>query len=236
VGVVLILTILAGALWTMTTAPLAISAMQSQQIRQDLNGATKTQMTIEPGAGYLSLKKVQEPGALIMGSVPASEVMSVEQKYSVQDGTAKYELRSSGDAYRFPNSSSNVFRWDLGLAIGIPIDLKVNLAAGEAVLDLSGLEMSAFQYDMGVGQATITLPTDQNLSGKVDGAIGRIVILVPSNIGLQTNSNIGLVIIQVPQGFVKNGSTYTSANYSNADTKINLDLSLAIGEILIREQ
>ena len=235
-GVVLILAILGGALWTMTASPAAINAMQSQTIRQDLKGATSAQVAIEPGAGYLSLHKLQEPVALIMGTVPASEVMSVEQKYSIQDGAANYELRSSGDAYRFPSGSSNVFRWDLGLATGIPVDLKVNLAAGETVLDLSGLEISAFQYDIGVGQATITLPTGGDLSGKVEGAIGRIVILVPPDVGLQTNNHIGLVIVQAPQDFEKEGSTYTSANYARADYKIDLDLSLAIGEIIIRKQ
>jgi hypothetical protein len=235
-GVVLILAILGGALWAMTAGPAAINAMQSQPIRQELKGATSAQMAIEPGAGYLSLHKLQEPVALIMGGVPASEAMNIEQKYSIQGGVAYYELSSSGDAYSFPSGSSNVLRWDLGLTTGIPIDLNVDLGAGEAVIDLSGLDISAFQYEMGVGRLTLTLPVDRNLSGKVDGAIGRIVIFVPPDVGLHTSGDIGLVIIQAPENYVKDGSTYTSPNYNNADYKIDLELSLAIGEIVIKEQ
>jgi hypothetical protein len=235
-GVILILAILGGGLWAITTGPAALSALQGQPVRQDMSGIERAHLVIEPGAGYVSLHKLQEPVALIMGTAPASEVMTVEQIFSIQAGEANYELRSSEDAYRFPSPASNVFHWDLGLATGIPIDLKINLAAGEAVIDLSGLEISALQYDMGLGKVTLALPADGDFSASVEGAIGQVVILVPQEVGLQVQVGAPLVIVQAPDGYHKDGSTYTSANYASADHKIALNLGLAIGRVVIREQ
>lgn len=235
-GMILILAILGGSLWAMATGLSSAAALEGTSIRQDLEGIEQARIIIEPGAGYLRLHKLQEPVALVMGTVPSAETASVTQQFSLEGGQATYVLSASGSAYSFPSSSSNVYRWDLGLATGIPIDLEVNLGAGEADLNLKDLEISALEYAMSLGQVTLNLPPDGDFSGRVEGAIGQLIILVPEGLGLRAEADTALVTIQTPQGYRKEGSTYISPNYGSADYRIDLRLDLAIGRVVIREQ
>ena len=116
-GMVLILAILAGSLWAMATGLSSDAVLEGVPIRQDLVGVEQAHISIEPGAGYLRLHRLQEPVALVMGTVPSAELVGVTQEYSLETGQAKYTLRGGGGSgvYSFPSSNSNLYRWDLGL-------------------------------------------------------------------------------------------------------------------------
>lgn len=233
-GLILVLAILGVSLWMMT-AGISGGAMAGRRIRQDLEGATQARIVIEPGAGDLRLKALQEPDALVMGTVPDEAAISVGQEYSLQDGKADYTLRSSGGAYTFPGSS-NTFRWDLGLTPEIPIDLKVELGAGQALLDLTGLDLGDLTFGMGLGGATIVLPAEGRFDGDIEGAIGELVIYVPEDLGLRVGAETAMVIVQAPESYRKHGHFYDSPGYENAGHRVDLDVGLAIGRVSIREK
>ena len=112
----------------------------------------------------------------------------------------------------------------------------VNLAAGEAELDLSGLKISALEYSMGLGQVTLTLPIDGDFSAGLEGAMGQLIIVVPEGVGLRAEAGTALVVFRLPENYRKDGSVYTSPGYESANYRVDLRLGLAIGRVVIREQ
>jgi hypothetical protein len=98
---------------------------------------------------------------------------------------------------------------------------------------LKALELSSLELDMGVGHGTLELPAGSTFEGSVEGAIGQFVILVPKGVGVRIKADTGFVVLQVPGGYEELDEVFTSPNYSSADHRIDLDVSLAIGNLVI---
>lgn len=233
IGLVLILAVLAGALWLGGVTVDRGMALNSTEVQQMLEGATSARVVIEPGAGALALKALDDSNTLLSGTVGQRRGEQISQDFSQANGRATFILRSSGSTIFLPQDQ-NRWKWDLGLNRQIPLDLKVGLGAGEAVLDLTGLDLSALEVDLGVGQSTITLPATGRFEAKVNGAIGQLVIIVPQGMAVRIHANTALGGLDVPDRYNQNNDVYTSPGYESADHRIELDISQAIGEIVIR--
>jgi hypothetical protein len=235
IGLVLILVLLAGSLWLIGPWAGSAQAAQRRPIRQDLNGAQQAQVIIGPGVGTLKLKDMLEPVALVMGTIPAEDVLRVSQSFDLQGDQAVYSLQAIGGNYTFPGAA-DIFTWDLTLTTEIPVDLDLELGVGDMALELTELDLSALRLDLGVGQATISLPAAGQLDGTIDAAIGQLVILVPPGVGLRVQKDTALVVVQFPPDYRQAEGVYTSPNYATADERIDLRIDMAIGQIVIREQ
>jgi hypothetical protein len=183
----------------------------------------------------LKLKDMLEPVALVMGTIPAEDVLRVSQSFDLQGDQAVYSLQAIGGNYTFPGAA-DIFTWDLTLTTEIPVDLDLELGVGDMALELTELDLSALRLDLGVGQATISLPAAGQLDGTIDAAIGQLVILVPPGVGLRVQKDTALVVVQFPPDYRQAEGVYTSPNYATADERIDLRIDMAIGQIVIREQ
>ncbi len=233
IALLLILAILAGAVWFLGLAPESGGqALLNRQIDQTFDTAQRARVAIEPGAGSLRLNALSDETKLVSGSVPATErSQSVKRYFSVQDDEARLTLRGEGYLFFWPGNNEDRWVWNLGLNPKIPIDLVVSLGAGESDLDLSALNLTGFKISMGVGQTTVTLPSRGVLKGQLNGAIGQLVILVPNGIGVKIQANTGLVGVNAPASYQKQDRQYTSPNYASAENRIDLEVGLAIGGV-----
>ncbi len=233
-GAILILVILAGALYGMQ-----VSAQQrftaSESLNLPLEGAQQARISVDLGAGSLRLRAMPEPVALVMGSYPASRPVKAARNYQLEDGTAIVALEGVGDSYFFP-SAVQAYDWDLQLARDIPIDLTVDLGAGEAALDLERLNLGGLNVDLGLGLMRLVLPEESSFSGEVKGAVGQITILVPEGAGARIETDNGLTVVLAGDGIEKQGDVYFSLGYAGADYKISLKVSQAVGIIVIQQQ
>jgi predicted membrane protein len=98
------------------------------------------------------------------------------------------------------------------------------------------LSLSVFNASIGAGQIAVLLPDDQTFSAHLSGGMGQLVVIVPENVGVRINSGTALAALSVPDGYERNGNVYTSPNYSSADDKVDLQLDLAIGSVVVKEQ
>ncbi len=234
-GLVLMLALLAGALWALTAGQGYLQSAPVRQINQELDNAQRARMTIEPGVGSLSISEMAEPAALVTGTIPSEQVMRISQSFEMEGNTAVYSLRVSGGNYVFPGAA-DIFTWNLELTPDIPIDLEVGLGAGDMNLELKGLDINSLKLDFGVGTSTISLPVQGGLDGTIDAAIGQVVIRVPPGVGLRVRKDTAIVIVHFPPGYRLSEGFYTSPNYASADQRIDLRIDMAIGRIVIREQ
>lgn len=232
VGLVVILTLLAGGLWWFGARVQSGQVLQGQQISQALDEATSAHVIIDPGAGSLNLHALPGAGNLIEGTVPTNRGETVRASYTVNGGQGVYSLSRSGESFFMTGGER--WQWDLGLSKGVPIDLEVNLGAGSATLDLTGLELRSLKVGLGVGNARITLPQAGSFQAQLNGAVGQTEVIVPQGTAVKIRSDTGLANINVPSGYQQDGDTYSSPGYGQATDRIELDISQAIGNISIR--
>ena len=235
-GLVLVLVILVGSLWSFGVRIDRGQALPSEQVSQPVEGASQANVVIEPGAASLHLSASSETDLLAAGRIGTGRGQQVRQEFSRDGDRATLILRQTGGAAFFIPGGQERFRWELGLNSQIPIDLEVNLGAGEAVLDLTGLDLSALKVDMGVGQATVTLPVEGDFQAEVNGAVGQLRVIVPRGLAVQIQANTGIAARQFPAGYQQRDNTFTSPGYETAEQRVELVVGQAIGMLVIEER
>jgi hypothetical protein len=126
--------------------------------------------------------------------------------------------------------------WDLGLSGSVPVDLMVDVGAGEINLELAGLDGDRLEVNMGIGEVTVVLPAEGRYSALIDGAIGQTTVVVPAGLGVRAEVDTGLSGRSVPAGYVCQEDTCTSPGYASADHRVDLVVSQAIGNLVIRQR
>jgi len=235
VGLILIFALLIGALWLFGVRADAGQALDSEQISQPLDGAERARLVLEPAAGSLRLVAMSSPDALLEGTVRRIGSETITSEFSVSDQTAIYTLRGTGGLFfNVPPGSQGAWSWDLAVTPAVPLDLETNLGAGQALIDLTGLDINELNVDLGVGQATVILPEAGSFEGSIDGAIGQIVIRVPDGMALRINANTGIANINVPSDFDRRDDVYATAGFDTAANRVELNVGQAIGSIEVR--
>jgi hypothetical protein len=235
-GFILVAAIMAGALWLAGIGLPGGQVVTGDQIEFGLQGATRAGVQLSPAAASLELDKLMDSDALLAGTIPVSTATyQITQEFTKSGDTAILKLKSTGTQVFYQTTGQNQYVWDLGLTPDVPVKLDVNLGAGDATLDLTGLQISGLNYDMGVGAVTITLPANGNFTATVDGAMGSITILVPSGTAVVVNMDTALTARTLPEAFVKTGDhSFASPGYSTAQNQVVLDLNLAFGQVTVQ--
>jgi hypothetical protein len=234
-GAVLVLAVLAGALWLSLDEDLGRSGLQAEQIRQPLGDATRAEVRVDPGIGVLQLEALPESANLVQGTIHLSKGEEIDQDVETSGQQIRYELQTLQESWIAPFGGWNTERiWDLGLTPGAPLDLVATLAVGEAHLDLSGLDISELQVDMGLGRIELTLPAEGRFEGKLESGMGLVVIRVPQSMELHIGGDLGLVFRNLPEGYEQDGDSITSPGYPGAKNRVDLDLDEGIGVLEIR--
>jgi hypothetical protein len=234
VGLVLILAMLAGAVLMYGVRFSTGQVISGEQISQPLEGVSSAQVSLSPPAGSLRVQALSEPTGLLVGQVGMPGSQRVLQDYSVNAGRAQVNLHVTGSNFVMLPGNADQWKWNLGLASGIPIDLKVDMGAGEALLNLTGVDIASLKVGMGVGRAEVTLPQSGSYNAQLDGAIGELVVWVPRGVGVNIVPGTALVATSYPPGFQKQGDRMVSPDYSLATDRIDLRLNLAIGSVSVR--
>lgn len=231
---VVLLAVFFGALWFMGASLPTGRALEGEQIEQALDGAQEARIDMDINTGSLNVSALAGADNLIAGTVQTRASREVRQDYSLQGSTAVYTLDEVG-GFGFFGLESDA-RWELELAQNVPLDLDVSLGAGEMVLDLTDLMVNSLDVNIGAGELRLTLPAEAGFEGEVSGAVGSIVILTAPGTGLRLQSGTAISAVDIPDGYSRNGNTYTSPDYDSAEHQIELSLSQAVGSLVVEER
>ena len=91
---------------------------------------------------------------------------------------------------------------DIGLAPGLPLELKLKGGLGETDIDLSQLLVPALKLESGMGALRLTLPQqEQPLSADIAGGLGTMAITFPDDAAgeFKVRGGVGNVALQAPQ-------------------------------------
>ncbi len=234
-SLVLTCALIAGALWLYGSGAMD-RRTSSTEISQSRDEASEAEITIAPAVGSLHIEALPESNQLISGVIRPIRGERVQDNFEVRDGMAIFSLRSEGNFVGpFFGGPSSGPDWDLAVSSDVPLDLELDLGVGEFDVDLTDLTLDSLDVSIGVGQTTIILPDEGSFRANIDAAIGNTVIIVPAEMEVRIEVDTALSARQLPRGYRRHGDDYESPGYDDAENRIELSISQAIGNVTIRE-
>jgi len=203
--------------------------MQESSSTVPLDGVQASQVRIRPGAGEVSVRGGDMGDLMKAGFRFNRRYLEPRVDFSESGGRGRLVVERRSRSFHFGNVRNT---WDIELTNRIPLDLDFDFGAGEARLDLRGLQLRSLAVDMGVGELTLDLSGDrsESLNASIDGGVGQANIYLPSDIGVRVRVDGGLGSVDAP-GFAKNGHDYTNAAYGRTKIQIFLDIDAGIGQV-----
>jgi predicted membrane protein len=116
----------------------------------------------------------------------------------------------------------------------VPLDVALDLGAGEARMNLGSTNLRSVEVNMGVGEVTLDLrgkpARDYNVN--INGGVGHAKVYLPSDVGVIATAKGGIGDINV-RGLEKREGRWINTRHENAPVTIHLDVKSGIGQIEI---
>jgi hypothetical protein len=202
---------------------------QSQAVEQQ--GAKSVHAHIELGAGRLELSggatKLLE--ADFYYDRPS---LKPEVNYFVSGGDGDLSILQPGqDHVQFGPSGRS--EWNLHFNNQVPLDLGIEMGAGQGMLRLGGLALTHFSVEGGAGNLQVDLTGgnwQKDVDGRIEGGVGTVRVRLPSNVGVRVKATGGLGSVSAP-GFQRDGDVYTNSAYGKSPVNLSLDIEGGVGAI-----
>jgi hypothetical protein len=126
-------------------------------------------------------------------------------------------------------------RWDISLNETVPIHLKIDMGAGQGILDLRDIRLSALDIDGGVGEMKLDLSGEryQDLDVDIDGGVGSATIYFPEDVGVKVHVNGGIGSVNA-EGLYKKNGVYINDAFGESDVNISVQIDAGIGSIELK--
>ena len=233
IAALLVLAMVAGGAWFLSRSDTTGTRGQIRELAYPRGVASAATIVLEPSVGALSVGTLADSSSLVEATIRLLPNEELTERF-VEGERARLTLaRSSGPVSSYGLSQSAV--WNVAIDPEVRLDLTADLGAGEATIDLAGLQADRVQVDLGVGQVKVTLPRESDAEVIVDGGVGTVTISIPRGLGAKIRVDAGIVARDLPAGFTRSGDTYTSPTYQQADYQAEVTVSLGIGTIVVHE-
>ena len=191
-------------------------------------GAKAVTAKIDMGAGQLNING---------GS---SQLMDADFSYDQESGKPRVNYSVSGTAGNLDISQHenggvhfgrNENTWTLRFG-DVPLDLNVNMGAGQGDLNLRGINLTRLKIEMGAGQINLDLTGERKQSFDVDvqGGVGEARIRLPHDVGVEIRADGGIGSIDT-EGLHKEGGRWVNDAWGKSPVTIHMNVEGGIGEI-----
>ena len=236
----ILLALIAGGVW-LIAAPggAGIGALgreiSGQSVSQSLDGARLAEVSIRPAAASLRVAGGAPAGKLVEGTVAVQTGETATSDSRLASDVLYYSVESREARAVFgPWGGDRV--WDLRLTDQALLTLRVSMGAGQANLDLRGLKLTSLVAETGMGQTTVTMPGTGRVQARVSLGMGEVVIRVPRGVAFRVNARMALGTSRLPNGEGNFGtSTFTSPGFESAQDRVEVDVSCAMGSVVVQE-
>jgi hypothetical protein len=218
------------ALFLVSCGTQGIGDLQRESRSVDLDNAQSVRAELKMGAGELNLTGGAD--ALVEGDFAYNVAdWKPEVNYDVTGDAGELSVEQ-GSGEDVPVGGEVRNEWDLRLNDDVPIDLSVEMGAGESDLDLDSLTLTGLDLQMGAGKTTVDLTGDydRDLSATIEGGVGEATVRLPSAVGVKVNAEGGLGTINA-QGLQREGDAYVNDAYGDSDVTLDVDVRGGVGRI-----
>jgi hypothetical protein len=207
-----------------------IGEMERESQSIDLENAQSVRAELRMGAGELN----------VTGGADA--LLEADFAYNVADWEPDVDYEVTGDTGELkveqgsgediPLGGEPRNEWDLRFNDDVPIDLNVQMGAGESDLDLDSLTLTGLDLQMGAGETTVDLTGsyDRDLAATIEGGVGEATVQLPAEIGVRVNAEGGLGQINA-EGLQREGDAYVNDAYGDSDVTLDVDVRGGVGQI-----
>ncbi len=234
-GVVIGLILVASVYLLAVNAP-ALGGAKSESISIPAEGVTEASGDIRLPVGKLILSAGDDPDALVAGDVTLSKGETLRKPFTQTGDPGSFTIKSSGANYVF-SLDSGTYTWDLALNKEIAFtDFDVEVYTGEIRADFSELQVADFTFHMPVGKVTLVVPEQGEFNGTIDAAVGQIILCVPSDLALRIHLDPAVTIVNVDEGFTRQGNQVTTkTEFAAGETVSEITIKLPVGIIFIHD-
>ncbi len=200
----------------------------------ELQGATSVDMDLNIPAGQLTL------------AGGSSRLLDADFRYTENQGkpTVSYsvsagrgELRVAQDPNQWHTQFGNTDNeWNMRVANDVPLDLHLEMGAGQTDLRLNNVNVKNLDVHMGAGQLDLDLTGERKTSvdGTIEGGVGQATIRLPKDVGVHVDATGGIGSVDA-RGLQRDGSSYVNELYGKTPTNIELTIHGGVGSISLIE-
>ena len=192
----------------------------------ELKGERSVQVNVEMGAGELKMRGGATP--LMDADFRYSRAeWKPELKYEVTGERGTLVVRQHGN---HTVGSNNKNEWELRLNDDVPMDLTVNLGAGQGILDLGNVSLHSLDVEMGVGELKLNLTGHprNNVDVRVNGGVGEATVRLPRRARLEVEAHGGIGEITT-SGLTKRDGLWVNEPSGETDVTMHVSVNGGIG-------
>jgi hypothetical protein len=236
IGILAFVVVLAGLLWhgrSFSRRHGPYSAIQHRTRVVETQHAKSAHAHLEMGAGQLNINGGARD--LLEADFTYSDSYSEPRvEYHVSDGVGELTLTQDSHSVNFGPTRNE---WNLRFSKDVPLDLKVDMGAGQGNLHLRDVPLTQLELNLGAGQVDVDLTGERktDLSADIEGGVGQATVRLPKNVGVIARASGGIGPIRV-HGLKQNGDSYTNEAYGKSPSTIHLKVEGGIGEIILTQE
>jgi len=211
--------------WFLVGAVLPFGGTAIEHLAIPLGGAREAAIRIRFGAGELTVGSAA-PGNLVDGEYAGGVIHR-------QPAPGRIELEQDL-TYGLPWLDGRS-AWTVGLAPGIPLDLRFDTGAARARLDLSGLQPRTVELHTGASETTVRLPRAGGVSAfRAEAGAAQLTVEVPAGVAARIRTRMAIGSTNVDETrFPRSAAGYESADFATAANRVDLDLQGGVGSIRV---
>lgn len=211
-----------------------VGPMQTSTQMVEAADASSAHVELMLGAGELRLSALPpSAGANDLAGVAFTYNIDSWQPtvdYNVNQGAGKLVIAQPKTTAVLPQQIR--YEWDAKLNQAIPLDLKLDMGADKAVLDLRGLTLNAVDIAAGAGELQMDLSGAwvQSVAINIEGGVGKVTLRLPKDVGMRIEATAGLGRVNA-NGLSKDGDIYVNAAYGTSAVVLTITVEAGVGEV-----
>ncbi len=199
---------------------------EHQKIARDKSEMTRAEFTMPAGELHVSSG--------------TNELM--EGDFTFNDPAFEPQVRYNNSSFRsvlhleqrahMASTGKSESKWDVRLNEEVPLDVQVEMGAGQSRLDFGKLNLRSVEVKLGAGEVKLDLRGNpkHDYDVTVRGGVGEATIWVPKSARVTAEASGGIGGIQV-HGFNQKNGRYENESDKDAQVRIHLDVKGGIGAI-----
>jgi len=155
-------------------------------------------------------------------------------EYTVAEGVGQLTVSQDSRSVHIGHSEND---WSLHFSKDLPLELKIDMGAGQGNLHLRDVPLTRLDLSIGAGQVDVDLTGDRktDLTANIEGGVGQANIRLPKNVGVIVHASGGIGSVE-SHGLKHEDDTYTNDAYGKTPATIRLKVEGGIGQIVLSQE
>ena len=178
----------------------AAPQLKTETFTEPVGKANSVSYTIKGSSSPVEISSLAAGDELVHAVITHRSIFNFDVSGSTEK-TIRMSETSDSNSWLTWNFSPEPTKWDIQLAEGIPTEVTLDGGSGHLDIDLSGIDLTLLQADMGSGASEFVLPvTAKPYEVELDSGSGSVRVKIPegASVNLSLNSGSGSVNIDLP--------------------------------------